>query len=252
MNRTISEVARLAGVSARTLRHYDAIGLLAPSRRGASGYRHYDDEALLRLQRILLLRDLGLALPVIAAVLEGEADHVHSLRAHLAWLRREKERLDRQIAGVEGTITRLEREERPMPEEMFDGFDHTAYRDEVEQRWGAETYSQSDTWWRSMSPGEKAEWMARQSRLAEDWSTAARAGLPVDGDAAQALAARHYDWLTGIPGTPTTDSGLPSVDYVLGLGEMYVADARFAANYGGVDGARFVRDALAVFIGQRS
>ena len=105
----IAEVARLAGTTSRTLRHYGDVGLLAPSRIGANGYRYYDTAALTRLQRILMLRQLGLGVAVIAEVLEA-ADDTSALRAHLEWLRAESERLDRQIASVERTITSIEKE----------------------------------------------------------------------------------------------------------------------------------------------
>ena len=134
-----------------------------------------------------------------------------------------------------------------MAENMFYGFDHTQYREEVEQRWGTKSYADSDSWWRSKSADEKAEWQRAQTQLAADWADAAAQGLDPRSDAAQALARRHYDWLTGIPGTPQTDDGLPLPAYVTGLAQMYVDDPRFAANYGGVQGATFVRDAILVF-----
>ncbi|WP_242087225.1 MerR family transcriptional regulator, partial [Microbacterium lacticum] len=83
------EVARLAGTTSRTLRHYDAIGLLSPTRVGANGYRYYDSDALVRLQRILLMRELGLGLPQIADVLARPATVDEALVQHLAWLREE-------------------------------------------------------------------------------------------------------------------------------------------------------------------
>ena len=134
MEWSIHEVARLTGTTSRTLRHYDDIGLLAPSRVGSNGYRHYDDAALVRLQRILLLRELGVGLSRIAEVLERRTDPAEALRVHLDWLRREQERTAQQIASVEATIASLEGGEQIMAEKMFDGFDHTRYRDEVEQR----------------------------------------------------------------------------------------------------------------------
>ena len=100
---SIQEIARLAGTTSRTLRHYDDIGLLPPARIGANGYRYYDRDALVRLQRILLLRDLGLGLPAIARVLDDQRDAAPALRDHLRWLRVERERLARQIASVEST-----------------------------------------------------------------------------------------------------------------------------------------------------
>jgi DNA-binding transcriptional MerR regulator len=235
---SIQEIARLAGTTSRTLRHYGDVGLVHPSRVGTNGYRYYDAAALARLQRILMLRDLGLGIPAIAEVLEGQRDDALALATHLHWLREEKERLDRQIASVETTITKMKGGETLMAEEMFDGFDHTVYQAEVEKRWGADAYRQGSDWYSSMSAEERAEWMQRQKQLAADWADAAERGVSVQSSEAKALVERHIAWLTSIPGTPT------GAEYLRGLGDLYVADPRFAANYGGPDGARFVRDAL--------
>lgn len=246
---SIQEIARLAGTTSRTLRHYDAIGLLAPSRIGENGYRYYDAEALVRLQRILLLRELGLGLPAIAEVLEGHRDHVQALTVHLVGLRRERDRLDDRIKSVETTIRKLQRGEVLMAEEILNGFDHTKYRGEVVERWGEEAYERSNGWWRGMSKPGRAAWAARSQKLGEDWLSAAAAGNDPEGDEAQALARRHAEWLAAIPGTPRQGAG-PAKEYFLGLAEMYVADERFARNYGGADGAAFVRDAMRVYAEQ--
>lgn len=132
-----------------------------------------------------------------------------------------------------------------MAEKMFDGFDHTQYEDEVTERWGADAYARSDRWWRDMDAAEKAAWKQRTADLGRDWTDAAARGLDPAGAEAQEIAARHVAWLTGIPGTPAGDGGDLKA-YVTGLGDMYVADPRFAANYGGAEGAAFVRDALRV------
>jgi MerR family transcriptional regulator, thiopeptide resistance regulator len=247
MDWSIQEVARLAGTTSRTLRHYDDVGLVPPSRIGSNGYRYYDADALVRLQRVLLLRELGLGIPAIAEVLEGHQDDVHALVTHRDLLRQEQQRLARQLASVEATISTLEGGEQPMAENMFDGFDHTQYKEEVEERWGKEAYAKSDSWWRSMSADEKKAWQQRVADLGADWIAAAQAGTDPESDEAQALAQRHFDWLAGIPGTPGGGTGGPSFEYLTGLGEMYVADDRFAANYGGTAGAEFVRDALRVY-----
>ncbi|MFF1632774.1 MerR family transcriptional regulator [Leifsonia sp. NPDC058248] len=247
MDWSIQDIARLAGTTSRTLRHYDDIGLLPPSRIGANGYRYYDRGALVRLQRILLLRDLGLGLPAIAEVLQNQTDAAPALRNHLTWLRDERARLARQIAAVESTISAMEGGEQIMAEDMLDGFDHTQYKEEVEERWGKEAYAKSDAWWRSKTPAEKKEWQQLQQQLAADWTAAATSGVAPDGDEAQALAQRHFDWLASIPGTPGSDGNGPTKAYFVGLGEMYVADPRFGANYGGQAGAEFVRDALRAY-----
>jgi len=243
---SIQEVARLAGTTSRTLRHYGAIGLVPASRTAANGYRHYDETALVRLQRVLLLRQLGLGLPAIAEILDGENDDHTALQTHLLWLRSEQRRLSDQIASVESTIDKLKEGAPLMAEEMLNGFDHASYKDEVVERWGADAYAASDAWWRSKTADEKAAFHAQQSALAADWADAAARGLDPGGSAALALARRQFDWLTGIAGTPGYPKG-PTKAYFIGLAEMYVADARFAANYGGLTGAEFVRAAMTAF-----
>ena len=251
---SIQEIARLAGTTSRTLRHYDDIGLLRPSRVAHNGYRHYDESALVRLQRILLLRERGLGLPQIAEVLNPATprqSEESALETHLALLREEQNRLARQIASVENTINALKGGEELMAENMFDGFDHTQYKEEVEQRWGRKAYADSDRWWRGMSDAERAEWQQRVSDLGRDWIAAAESGIDPASAEAQDIARRHVEWLTGIPGTPAAVPGGDVKAYVIGLGDMYVADPRFGANYatsaGGTVGAEFVRDALRVY-----
>lgn len=247
MQWSIQEIARLSGTTSRTLRHYDAIGLLKPSSVGANGYRHYDQTALATLQRILLLRELGLGLPAIADVLAGQTRHADALLTHLHWLQQEKRRLDRQIGAVETTIKKLESREQLMAEEMFDGFDHTHYRGEVEERWGKDAAVASDTWWGGQSVEEQGAWKRRAEELAAAWTAGAASGIMPDSDEAQILAQRHFDWLRGIAGTPGGGANGPTKEYFTGLGQMYVADERFAANYGGKSGAEFVRDAMFVY-----
>src|SRR5690606_35228850 len=119
--------------------------------------------------RVLLLRGLGLGLTEIADVLSREVEQEAALTTHLSLLRQEQDRLTRQIAAVEHTINALKGGTEIMAETMFDGFDHTQYKDEVEQRWGKDAYARSDTWWRGMSEGERKSWTARVAQLSSDW-----------------------------------------------------------------------------------
>lgn len=243
MEWSVQEVARLSGTTSRTLRHYDAIGLLPPTRIGENGYRYYGEESLLRLQRILLLRELGMGLADIASALDGQPSHLEALVTHLGTLRRERIRLDDRIRSVEVTIEKLKRGEALMAEEMLDGFDPAKYRDEVAERWGKEAYEEGDRWWRGMSEEERASWQSRAHTLIADWRDAAARGVDPASEEGQALAARQAAWLAAIPGTPRRGA-LPGKAYFVGLAEMYVADERFARNYGGTGGATFVRDAM--------
>ena len=243
---SIQDTAKRAGTTTRALRHYHAVGLLEPTSIGAGGYRRYGAVALVRLQRILLLRDLGLGLTEIAGILDEETDAARALRVHALELEEERQRLTRRIEAVARTITSIDEGRNPMTQDMFDGFDHGAHREEVTRRWGADASRTSSDWWSGMTDPERADWSARSRALADDWTAAAHRGVDPSGPDAQALAARHVEWLSEIPGTPGA-GGEPDRDYVLGLAEMYVADERFAAVYGGVDAATVVRDALIAF-----
>ncbi|MFJ8310013.1 MULTISPECIES: TipAS antibiotic-recognition domain-containing protein [unclassified Streptomyces] len=238
---SIQEIAKTAGTTSRTLRHYGELGLLVPSRIGSNGYRYYGQDALLRLQRILLLRELGLSLPVIGEVLEGERDPAVALRTHLRLLEQERTRIARQIASVRTTLRKTERGEELMAGEVLDGFDHSQYEEEVSRRWGRDAYEKGDRWWRSLSAGQKKEFREEHEGIARDWGRVRAAGLPADGEAAQDIARRHVAWLS----TTTSVTG----SYVSGLGQMYVDDPRFGVNYDqhGAGTAEFVRDALKVY-----
>ena len=251
---TIQDVARATGLTSRTLRHYDDIGLLPASSTGAGGIRRYDDAALLRLQRILLLRDLGLPLAVIGEVVDDGGDAVAHLRTHLELLQVERSTLDRRILAVRRTIEAREGH-GPMTSEMFDGFDHAQHQDEVTRRWGAQTYADGDRWWRGMTEQDRTAFADRVAQLNADWIQAARDGDAPDGDRARALAARHVAWLASTPGAPAPSNDGTGAEahaaYLRGLGEMYVADPRFGRNYTAADvpdGAAFVRDALAAHV----
>jgi DNA-binding transcriptional MerR regulator len=241
MEWSIQELARAAGTTSRTLRHYGELGLLPPSRTSSNGYRYYDEDSLVRLQRILLLRELGLGLRAIGEVLGGQRDAAAALRTHLALLEAERERIGRQIESVRTTLHKRERGDQLMPAEAFDGFDHTRYEDEVVARWGRDAYDTGDRWWRSLSDDDKAAFQAQQAAIAADFGRAAASGAAPDGDEVQSIAARHVEWLS-ITTTPTSD-------YVIGIGQMYVDDPRFTAVYDayGPGTAVLIRDALVVY-----
>ena len=140
MSWSITELARMSGVTARALRHYDEIGVLRPARVGDNGYRWYEREQLLRLQEILLMRQLDMDLPTIARVLDGEHDRLAALRDHRERLLAQRDRLERLVRTVSRTIAHLEGDtvmsNEAMPdEELFDGFQLSpAVLDELEAK----------------------------------------------------------------------------------------------------------------------
>ncbi|MGV9367319.1 MerR family transcriptional regulator [Amycolatopsis sp. NPDC003731] len=235
MEWSIQDIARSAGTTSRTLRHYDAVGLLEPSRVGSNGYRYYDEQALVRLQRILLLRELGLGLPAIAEVLDGQQDSAAALETHLELLEGEQRRIGRQIESVRTTLRKLKGGERLMAEEVFDGFDHTPYEEEVTRRWGADAYRRGDRWWSSLPAAEKEAHQQEQRDIVAAFEAAS--GLAPDSEEVQAITRRLHEWLR--PAVSSVSAG-----YFAGLGQLYVDDPRY-----GLDGptAEFVRDAMKIY-----
>ncbi|MFG6202160.1 MerR family transcriptional regulator [Nonomuraea sp. JJY05] len=247
MEWTIQELAARAGITSRTLRHYDRVGLLAPSRVGANGYRYYDAGAVARLQRILLMRRLGMGLPAIAEVLAEEVDTCDGLRAHIAALEGERDRIERQIRSVRHTLEALQAGAEPQMDVMLAGFnDHS--KDEVISRWGERVFQLSNDWWHGKTLDQQRAWKQDTEDLVAAWAAAAKAGISPTSERAQTLAARHVRWLSQIPGTPTAEGDRErSIEMVKGLGDMYVDDPRFTGMYDDAAGAAFVRDALQAY-----
>jgi len=247
---SISEVARYSGLTARTLRHYDEIGLLKPAFAAANGYRYYEREELLRLQQILVLRELGVALPEIGRILDAQADRIQALREHHGRLLAERDRLARLAATVERTIGDLEREKTGViveinrPENLFEGFDDAQYADEARQRW-PEQYAQSRRHTDALTAEDK-ERLGREStaamiRMAELMA----AGVPADDEAVQQEMHAHYVGMRRF--------WTPDAEAFRCLGRMYVDDERFTATYDkiAVGLAAYYRDAMAAYADAR-
>jgi DNA-binding transcriptional MerR regulator len=233
-----AQVARMARVSSRTLRHYDHVGLLPPTRAGHT--RWYSRRDLLRLQHILLLRELGLGLDDIAAVLDGGTDEVAALRHHHARLMSEAERLLLLAETVGKTI--VERQGgTPMPaNEIFAGFREDPYAAEARQRWGetaAHAQRRAADWDQDTAAAVQREGEDVTRGLGE----ALRAGRPAEDPAVQELVARHHAWVSRF--------WTPGREAYVGLGRMYVDDERFAAHYEAVEPglAVYVREAIEVW-----
>jgi MerR family transcriptional regulator, thiopeptide resistance regulator len=241
---SVGELARLAGVTVRTLHHYDEIGLLSPRGRTAAGYRQYEYADLERLQRILSYRELGFPLDEIASIVDDSTvDPVDHLRQQHALLTDRMERLRRLIAAVEKTMEAHQMGIRLDPEEMFEvfgEFEPTEYAEEAKQRWGTtDAYRESQ---RRTSSYTKQDWLqlkAESEEVNARMIAAMQSGEPADGEAAMDAAEAHRQqisrWFYDC-----------SFEIHQGLAEMYVADPRFTASYErqapGL--ARYVHDAI--------
>jgi DNA-binding transcriptional MerR regulator len=242
-----AQVARMSKVTSRTLRHYDEIGLLRPDAVAGNGLRWYGREQLLRLQQILLLRDLGLPLDAIATVVNRGADRVEQLRRHHRWLTEERDRFARLADTVAATIEDLEGGETMRPEELFDHFDpakQERYEAELVDRYGPGVQPHIDESKRRMSRWTRAD----ADRSQQEWASFGPAlvslidaGHPVDDPAVQEVIAGHYRWICQF-WTPDRGS-------YPGLGQLYVDSPDFRVQFDAVDPrlAEYLRDAMTAY-----
>lgn len=247
MSWSIAEVARVSGVTSRTLRHYDAIGLLPPAWVADNGRRHYEQEQLLRLQQILLLRELGLDLGTVAEILERDSqrDTVAVLRRHRDRLVAEQGRLANLVRTVDRTITEMEEGKEMSADAMFEGFEHNPYEEEARERWGDEAVDASYERMRGWSPEDAEKARNGFTRVHEGLAPLLDAGIPVSDPRVQELVHEHYQ-IIGLFWTPNAEA-------YRGLGRMYVDDERFRGNIGQGNDAlvTYLRDAMAVYADER-
>lgn len=241
------EVARMSGVSARTLRHYHAVGLLAPAGTASNGWRYYEREQLLRLQQILLMRELGLGLDAIADVLarRSRTSTVEVLRRHRTWLLEERTRLARLARTVEATIDNLENGGELTVEKLFEGFEHNPYEAQARQRWGDEAVDESYRRMRTWSEADAGKARTGYTRVHEGLAPLYAAGVAADDERVQELVHLHHE-VTSLFWTPSAQA-------YRGLGQMYVDDERFRRTIGGGNDAlvTYLRDAMAVYADTR-
>lgn len=238
----INEAARLAGVSERTLRYYDRIGLLRPSAMTDSGYRLYDEDALQRLQQILFFRELGFPLAQIREIMDSPGyDRDEALRRHRSLLIAERDRLS-------GLIDLAERTLKGESEMSFDAFDRSgiesqreAYAKEARERWGGtDAYAESE---KKTAGYGKEKWTMIEQEADEIFAAfAALRGHAPDDPGVQDLVAR---WQAHI----TKHYYACTKEILAGLGQMYTADERFMQNIdrAGAGTAQLMSDAIAVY-----
>jgi DNA-binding transcriptional MerR regulator len=243
MSYSVGHVSDLAGVTIRTLHHYDEIGLLSPSGRSAAGYRIYEEVDLERLRQILFYRELGFTLEEIATIVDDpRTDAIGHLRHQRGLLTQRIERLRAMVAAIDHEMEAKTMGIRLTPEERFEvfgDFDPGEYAEEAEKRWGGtEAYRQSQ---RRVATYTKEDWLrikAEEEEVRANLAAAFTAGLAPDSEEAMAAAEAHRRhisrWFYEC-----------SYDVHRGLTDMYVSDERFRANYDALTPglAQFIRDA---------
>lgn len=243
---SIAQVAKMSKVTSRTLRHYDEIGLLPPAWVGGNGYRYYEQEQLLRLQQILVMRELGVGLDVIKEIVQEGRDRVEALKMHRGWLLAERDRFARLARTVTRTIEELEGGENVASmEHWFEGFDAAKQEElqaEARQRWGAERVDAANAKFKGTA---KEWWQTEGKKWAEQLGAVIAlidAGHEPGDDEVLDVIDGHYRWLAGGYWTPDRES-------YTGLGDLYADDPRFRANFDKTDPrlAEFLRKAMAAY-----
>ncbi len=244
---TVKQLSKLAGVTPRTLHHYDAIGLLKPSRIGSNGYRYYDEEALLRLQQILMYRELDMPLEEIKKLMgRRDFDVLAALQGHRAALSRQASRIHRLIDTVDKTILYLKGETAMNDKDFFHGFtpeEEEKYSEEAMQTYDPEIVKGSVKKWKSYSAAEK-------QKIGEEGKAGYQdmlAAMPTGAASAQAQAAvarwrRHVEYFW-----------TPNDDQLLGLADLYNEDPRFRGNFDKLSPelAEFLREAVRIYVESR-
>lgn len=245
-------MAQLAGVSTRTLRYYDEIDLLKPTRMNSSGYRLYGQKEVDRLQQIMFYRELEFPLETIKEIMTNPLfDERKALQDHLKHLVEKRKQIDLLIKNVHNTIEKLEGKRNMTDQEKFIGFkkqlieeNEKKYGKEIREKYGEETVEMSNTKLMNMPEEEYAEVTELAESINKLLAEAMKTQDPA-GELAQKVADMHKQWLTYYWNDYSKEAHQ-------GLAQMYVDDERFKAYYDKIapGAAEFLRDAIFVYTGK--
>ena len=240
---TVKQLARLAGVSVRTLHYYDEIGLLKPSSVRENGYRQYGEDALLRLQQILFFREMGLNLALIGQILDTPGfDLARALQTHRKALQGEIERMQTLIHTIDSTMMRISGEVNMNDKKLFEGFSpekEKQYSEEAVNLWG-DTARQSINLWKSYSEEKKQQIMQESNAIYTE--IIANMSRGVDSAPVQAALADWHQHMRSFYE--------PTPEMLRGLGEMYCDNPDFNATFTAMhpDLPAFLKQAIAIYV----
>jgi len=241
---TVKQLSKLAGITPRTLHHYDEIGLLKPSNVGDNGYRYYGEDAVLRLQQILFYRELDFPLNDIKKIMgRRDYDVMGALQSHKESLSKQAVRINRLIQTVDNTINHLKGNKTMSDEKLFEGFSEKQqekYAQEAEKMYDPETVRESNRKWKAYSATKKESIMAEGSAIYKDMIAVMSKGAgSVEAQAIVERWRKHMDYFW-----------TPNLEQLLGIANGYTDDPRFKANFDKMDPrlAEFMRNAVKVYV----
>lgn len=253
MEYTVQKLGKVAGISTRTLRYYDEIGILKPARINSSGYRIYGKQEVSQLQQILFYRELGVSLENIKIILSAPSfDSTNALREHYKNLLARREQLDLLIANVEKTIAESEGRITMSDKEKFEGFkqkmideNEAKYGKEIRAKYGDEQVEKSNKIFKNMTKEQYDEFEKLGASVLGTLKAAFETGNPAS-ELAQKAADLHRQWLSFAWGSYTKEAHA-------GVAQMYVDDERFTAYYDKEQPglAVFLRDAVLIYTGMK-
>lgn len=234
---TIGELAKLSGVTNRTLRYYDKIGLLKPLATSDAGYRIYGQDELDLLQQILFYREMSLPLEEIKDLIySADFDAKDALTSHLHYLSKERQRIDRLIGLVERTIQNQEGVIHMTDQEKFEAFkkdfvskNEQEFGEEIREKYGEATIDAANERVLNTSQVEWDSIEALNSHLNEKLAEATKENQP-ESALAQEVCDLHKQWLSFY-----LPEGQYSSEMHRNLVEMYVADERFKSYYDAIE-----------------
>jgi DNA-binding transcriptional MerR regulator len=254
MEYTVQKLGRLAGVSTRTLRYYDEIGILKPARINSSGYRIYGQAEVDLLQQIMLYREMGINLDTINEIMTAKTfDEAAALKEHLLKLLAQRQQIDLLIANVEKTIEYKEGKISMSDKEKFEGFkkklveeNEQKYGKEIREKYGDDKVNASNQSMLNMTQEQYAEFEKLSQEVLDTLEAAFATGDPA-GELGQKTADLHRRWITYAWGSYNKEAHA-------GVAQMYVDDERFTAFYDKKQPgmAQFLRDAVMIYTGMNA
>ncbi len=243
---TVQELAKLSGVSVRTLHYYDEMGLLNPKRKKWNNYRVYSEEDLLLLQQILFYKELDFPLEEIKKIIGNKNfDFAKALNSHKQEIIKKRKRIDEILKTIDKTLLKITKNKKMKDDELFDSLiekHEKEYAKEAEQKWGnTEAYKQSKDRVAKMSKDDMKKVLKEQTGISIEIANCMKGGMGVRNSKVQALVSRHYFWLKNFYE--------PNPQMYVGLANMYVDDPRFAKNYNDIEPglAQYMSEAMKVF-----
>lgn len=253
MEYTVKKLAALAGISTRTLRYYDEIGLLRPKRINSSGYRIYGEKEVDMLQQILFYRELGVDLNSIRDIVNSSSfDRIKALKDHREKLLTKRKQLDALINNVDKTIALSEGRIKMRDEEKFEGFkkslieeNEKKYGKEIREKYGEEVVENSNAKLMNMTDEQYSEFIKLSEAINETLKEAVKTNDPA-GALGQKAADLHRQWLCYTWPKYTKEAHA-------GLANMYVCDERFKAYYDKIEkgAAEFLKEAILIYTGMK-